>query len=185
MQTYNDVLPWPGCAVSKDLPGGKLMDASAHLCHNPAATTNPQPLLWAGPASWFSSSLSLSPPIPCSTLICLSSSGSSGKSSRQARKVKWRDTACFFSAVSNLSLVRSWPIWNARRMWTKTEMYWRAAGFKSVSMIREHTFIGAVLGLSDIRLTFKLGTGSVITLIAPGTSECSTGQIKNDVCSSR
>lgn len=129
--------------------------------------------------------LSLSPPIPCSTLICLSSSGSSGKSSRQARKVEWRDTACFFSAVSNLSLVRSWPIWNARRMWTKTGMYWRAAGFKSVSMIREHTFIGAVLGLSDIRLTFKLGTGSVITLIAPGTSECSTGQIKNDVCSSR
>lgn len=80
------------------------------------------------------------------TFHCLSSTRSSGKSSRQVRKVKRRDTACFLSVVSDLALVRSWPIWNARKMWTKPEMCWRAAGFKSVPVIREHTFMGQGCG---------------------------------------
>lgn len=49
---------------------------------------------------------------------------------------------------------------------------------------RAHIYRGRAVVVC-IRLTFKLGTGSVIALIAPGTSECSTGQINNDVCSSR
>lgn len=99
IQTHNDVLPRPDCAVSKDLPGGKLMDASAHPCHNPAATTNPQPLHWAGPAGWFSSCLSFLP----------SHDPQSSVWAALGRKVKRRGTACFLSVVSNLSLVRYVP----------------------------------------------------------------------------
>ena len=124
----------------------------------------------------------------CSTVLCLlavASIHSSGNSNRQVTKAKRTESACFFSVVSDLSLVRSWTIWNARKMWTQKEMCWRAAGPSPFPWSESTYLYWQYSGLSDIRLTFKLGTDSAITLIAPGTSECSTEQINNDVCSSR
>lgn len=175
--------------MSGDLPEGTHVDASAYLYHSPTETAASASSLTG---SWnevvvLCFSLFLHSFL-CSVIIYLLVAASiygSGNSNRQVTKVKRTESACSFLVLSNLSLVRSWSIWNARKMWTKKEC---VEGLLVASLFpgSQSTYLyWWCSSLSDIRLTFKLGTDSVITLVPPETSECSAGQKNNDVCSSR